>query len=139
MIIVTIQVSLPTDQPQLLANSALLSPPASTTQLSAAGIEDDVLYKWLSLKKNIPKPFNLQLIGQREEGEDFVIRLSDGKRWHDFLLSTRFSYLFKKNFVKKNSIIQIIETKTKGGDILISNLKVTASESMFMIGDPTEI
>ena len=88
-----------------------------TAQFSSAEIEDDVLYKWLSLKNSIPKPFNLQLIGQREEGEYLVIRFSGRKRWHNTLLSTRFSNLFKKNYDKKelNHQVQDDQNKDKGG------------------------
>ena len=84
-----------------------------TAQFSSAEIEDDVLYKWLTLKNSIPKPFNLQLIVQREEGEYLVIRFSGRKRWHNILLSTRFSNLFKKNYDKKELNHQVQDDQNK--------------------------
>ena len=100
----TLQVTVPSEQTQIPAARVLLSAPTSSDQLTVPVIDDDILYQWLILGQDISTPFTLQFIDQREEGEDLFVTLSDGKSSYDFLLSTRYDYLFKKKLIKMNCI-----------------------------------
>ena len=121
----TIQVIVPSEQTKIPAARVQLSTPTSSDQLTVPVIDDDILYQWMILGQDISTPFTLQFIDQREEGEDFFITLSDGKSSYDFLLSTRYDYLFKKKLIKINCIVKVLEFKKINYNILLTKFKLS--------------
>ena len=135
----TLQVTVPSEQTQIPAARVLLSTPTSSDQLTVPVIDDDILYQWLILGQDISTPFTLQFIDQREEGEDFLITLSDGKSSYDFLLSTRYDYIFKKKLIKINCMVKVLEFKKTSNKVLLTNIQIVSKAKLNKIGDPIEL
>ena len=135
----TIQVIVPSEQTKIPAARVQLSTPTSSDQLTVPVIDDDILYQWMILGQDISTPFTLQFIDQREEGEDFFITLSDGKSSYDFLLSTRYDYLFKKKLIKINCIVKVLEFKKTSNKVLLTNIQIVSKAKLNKIGDPIEL
>ena len=113
---------MPSEQTQIPAARVLLSAPTSRDQLTVPVVDDDILYQWLILGQNISTPFTLQFIDHREEGEDLFITLSDGKSSYDFLLSTRYDYIFKKKLIKINCIVKVLEFEKTNNKVIVTNI-----------------
>ena len=82
-------------------------------------------------------PFNLQYLGFKTEGDKVVLTLSDGKSKKNFVVSEKFSFMFKENKMILNSIITILKMRAGPCGWILKNFKVAPMGKKFAkIGNP---
>ena len=103
------------------------------------GIDDDVLYTAYILDQPLQLPVTLQLLSHREEGRDLIVAMSDGQNCKDFVMTSQFAYMFRKNILKTNCLIKIMRVKRKGECVVLKDIQIVSNKMTEMIGVPIEI
>ena len=82
-------------------------------------------------------PFNLQYLGFKTEGDQVVLKLSDGKNKKNFVVSEKFAFMFKENKMIVNSIITILKIRAGPCGWILKNFKVAPmGKKVAKIGNP---